>query len=70
MKEITGDQEDRIYRIKQFIQELEEVQKSYFKELLEYMKYDEDSEYDMSLFDYIYNHSEEETFEEYLDRYN
>ena len=70
MKNITGEQEDEIYRVKEFITELGNVQELYFERLREYMGYKSDSDDDEALFDYIYNHSKEETFEEYLDRFN
>lgn len=59
--------EDEIYLVKTFIHELSEVQDKYFKELSESLGMT--GEGDDWLFDYVFNHNEGETFEEYLDNY-
>lgn len=63
--------EDAIYHAKRFINELTNVQESYFQKLVKDLKLDEQGE--DWLFDYIHNSGEEGeklTFEEYLDGYN
>lgn len=58
--------EDRIYAVKKFINELENVQTFYFNELfLELNLKDEGSDL---LFDYIFNEKGEIEFEEYLQK--
>ena len=64
MKEITGIQEDSIYRAKQFIQELSTVQDSYFDRLSKEMGYEDNSHEAVLLFDYIYNDTSEREFGE------
>jgi hypothetical protein len=56
--------EDRIYAVKQFINELENVQTFYFNQLLVDLNLkDEAHDY---LFDYIFNEDGNELFEDYL----
>ena len=56
--------EDKIYKIKAFVKELNVVQDTYFESLCEDLGMtDEGRDW---LFDYIFNNSEPETFEEYL----
>jgi hypothetical protein len=61
--------EDEIFRVRQFIKELSNVQDQYFKQLSEELGMNEDG--DDWLFDYVFNGpiEEPETFEEYLERY-
>jgi hypothetical protein len=70
---IKGEWEDKIYRVKTFINELAKVQDNYFENLFEELHHDNFSDEFGSLedanewlFDYIFNCSEEVTFEEYL----
>jgi hypothetical protein len=56
--------EDRIYEIKKFINELENVQTFYYNQLL--LELNLNSEADDYLFDYIYNEDYKFTFDEYL----
>ena len=64
---ITGKQEDDIYKTKQFIQELSNVQELYFNTLAEEMNLNQAG--NDWLYDFIFNHTVPETFEEYLGRY-
>lgn len=58
--------EDRIYSVKKFIKELENVQTFYFNELFVDLNLkDEGSDL---LFDYIFNENDEIEFEEYLEK--
>jgi hypothetical protein len=59
--------EDEIYRVKQFIKELSNVQDRYFQELVNTLGLT--SEGEEWLFDHIFNGSNQETFEEYLENY-
>ena len=64
----TPHPEDLIYKSKTFINELEEVQKVYFDRLVHQLNLN--SEGEEFLFDYIYNNTEEDSFEEYLQFFN
>jgi len=59
--------DDVIFKIKNFINELQQVQDQYFNELLENLDIDDDIE--TWLFDYIYNENKDFglTFTEYLE---
>jgi len=61
--------EDEIFRVRQFIKELSNVQDQYFKQLSEDLGMTEEGE--DWLFDYVFNGplEESDTFEEYLDKY-
>lgn len=63
---ISGEQEDQIYKIREFIRELSSVQDLYYERLK--AKLDFDPKLEEFLFDYVYN-SDEDTFEEYLSRF-
>jgi hypothetical protein len=58
--------EDRIYAVKQFINELESVQTFYYNQLL--LELNLNSEADDYLFDYVYNEDGKLTFDEYLNK--
>lgn len=59
--------EDEIYRVKTFINELSLVQDRYHKDLCKKLgTTDEGSDW---LFDYVYNHTDADTFEEYLEKH-
>ena len=60
--------EDKIYRVKSFINELENVQTFYYNQLLLELQMSE--EIDDHLFDYIYNEPHDSSFEDYLSNYN
>lgn len=63
--------DDAIYDTKQFINELQKVQESYFNKLVKELNLTEDGE--SWLFDYIFNAAEDEkylSFEEYLSFYH
>ena len=71
--------DDEIFRVREFIQELDNVRERYFKELLqkvadsdEYKPLAEDLQWgEDDLFDYIFDHDEETdklTFSEYLEQ--
>ena len=57
--------DDRIFAVKDFINELSKVQDRYFKKLCR--KLDLPKEAEDYLFDYIFNERDEVTFGEYLD---
>jgi len=59
--------EDLIYDVKGFIKELAIVQDLYFDSLVKTLKLDSVGE--DFLFDYVYNHTGDECFDEYLDLY-
>jgi len=62
--------EDEIYKVKNFINELQRVQDQYFNKLVSNLRIDSQGE--EFLFDYIYNGDEEDnekTFEEYITPY-
>lgn len=68
--DIKGEHEDLIFKNREFIQELSRVQDLYFETLM--MELVDDGfkdELGEHLFDYIYNCDEEETFDEYLDKW-
>lgn len=65
--QITGKQEDVIYKNKEFIQELSNVQQLYFNTLVKEMNLNQEG--NDWLFDFIFNHTVPETFGEYLERY-
>jgi hypothetical protein len=60
--------EDRIFAVKNFINELENVQTFYYNQLLLNLNLKEEA--DDYLFDYVYNENAELSFEEYLNRIN
>ena len=62
--------EDAIYKVKQFISELQKVQEEYFEKLVTSLSLTEEGE--EHLFDYVYNSSEDycEDFEHYLSEFN
>lgn len=66
--EITGEHEDLIWKNKQFIQELTNIQELYFDTLVDEMGLTKrGGEF---LFDFIFNHKDEkDSFEEYLEKY-
>ena len=57
--------DDRIFAVKDFINELSKVQDSYFSALTDHLKLDKQVE--DYLFDYIFNETRPLTFGEYLD---
>lgn len=63
---ISGEQEDQIYKIREFIRELSSVQDLYYERLKANLGFDPKLE--EFLFDYVYN-SDEDTFEEYLSHF-
>jgi len=63
---ISGEQEDQIYKIREFIRELSAVQDLYYERLKAKLGFDPKLE--EFLFDHVYN-SDEDTFEEYLSRF-
>lgn len=65
---LSGSDNDEIYRIKSFIAELALVQDNYFQNLFKNLKLDGNIEH--WLFDYIFNNISDLTFEEYLDKFN
>jgi len=62
---VSRHPDDRIFAVKNFINELSKVQDRYFKKLCK--KLDLPNETEDFLFDYIFNEKEEVTFGEYLD---
>ncbi len=67
MVNIKGEWEDLIYKNKEFIQELKNVQESYYEKLVNELKNDNiDNDLEEWLYDYIYNYEGIDTFEEYL----
>lgn len=58
--------EDRIFEVKKFINELENVQTFYYNQLL--LELDLNQKGDDFLFDYIFNSDHKDTFEEYLEK--
>lgn len=62
---VKPQHEDRIYAVKTFISELSKVQDLYFQNLVKEMDITPTGE--EYLFDYIFNSTEEEDFEHYLD---
>lgn len=71
---IKGSWEDKIWKVREFIQELEKVQEVYFDNLFEELNEDNfsnefESEEDANewLFDYIFNSGADKMFEEYLE---
>ena len=67
---ISGAAEDSIYKNRQFIQELELIQQTYFETLVEELWPVEGldkEEFTDFLFEYLFNHTEEEGFGEYLE---
>lgn len=63
----TTHPEDEIYKVKQFIKELSNVQELYFNTLCEELNLTKNGE--EWLFDFVFNHQDSETFEEYLSNY-
>lgn len=64
-KELTGEQEDEIFKVKDFIDELNVVIDSYFKKLVKKLELNEKGE--EWFFDYIYNDdSKSRGFSDYL----
>jgi hypothetical protein len=59
--------EDEIYRVKQFIKELSNIQEHYLENLNKELGLTEEGE--TWLFDFIFNEDDQITFEEYLERY-
>lgn len=60
--------EDKIYNVKKFVNELSNVQDSYFNQLV--VDLDLNTKGSDWLFDYIFNdHSQDSSFEDYLYRY-
>lgn len=60
--------EDRIFAVKNFINELENVQTFYYNQLLLDLNLNEEA--NDYLFDYVYNENGELSFEEYLNKLN
>lgn len=60
--------EDKIYNVKKFVNELSNVQDYYFNQLV--IDLDLNTKGSDWLFDYIFNHNENSSFEEYLCRYS
>lgn len=60
--------DDLIYDTKKFIFNLSRIQDQYFKDLVERLDLTDMGE--EWLFDYVFNHSKDETFEEYIVRHN
>jgi len=58
--------EDRIYKTKDFVNELTKVQDRYFKKLVKKLKIPTE-ELELLLFDFVFNAQEPKTFGEYLD---
>lgn len=59
--------EDQIYDKKKFIQELAKIQDSYFHTLCEELRLTEDGK--EWLFDFVFNHQDSETFQEFLSKH-
>lgn len=68
-EQLTGVQEDKIFRFRQLIQEFGRIQDLYFEELKEKTGIRGGREEDF-LFDYCYNSGTEESFAEYLSKLN
>lgn len=66
---LSGSDDDEIYRVKTFISELTLIQNNYFECLLEKLKLN-DSKCDDWMFDYIFNSISDLSFGEYLDTFN
>jgi hypothetical protein len=61
--------EDRIFKVKSFLNELSNVENKYFENLARELKLTEEGT--DFLFDYIYNNTQEcDDFQHYLDKYN
>jgi hypothetical protein len=60
--------EDKIFAVKNFINELENVQTFYYNQLLLDLNLNEEA--NDYLFDYVYNENGELSFEEYLNKLN
>ncbi len=67
---ITGKEEDKLYAAKKFIQELGKVQEDYFTKICAELGVEPDGEVEDWLFDYIFNDTSDNGFEEYLDEGN
>lgn len=66
---INGKHEDLIYKNRNFIQELSKIQDLYFDTLFAELEDDGfPKDLELTLFDYIFNSNDGETFGEYLDR--
>lgn len=64
---ITGEQEDKIYAARKFIQELQKVQEDYFTKISADLGFEPEGDMDDWLFDYIFNDTSNNGFEEYLE---
>ncbi len=58
--------DDRIFAVKEFINELSKVQDRYFRKLCKKLNIPKETE--DYLFDYVFNEHEQVTFGEYLDK--
>jgi hypothetical protein len=62
--------EDKIYDVKKFIMELENVQTFYFNQLLLDLNLKNEPEVNDFLFDYVFNENMDSSFEEYLEKFD
>jgi hypothetical protein len=74
--QIEGSWEDEIFRVKEFVSELAKVQDQYFTELFNKLeteglceRFGDSEKANDFLFDYVFNTTKEETFEEFLSRF-
>lgn len=61
--------EDKIYDVKKFIMELENVQNFYFNQLMLELNLKDDPKIHDYLFDYIFNQNYGPSFQEYLEKF-
>jgi hypothetical protein len=63
---VSKHPDDRIFAVKEFINELSKVQDRYFRKLCKKLNIPKETE--DYLFDYVFNEHEQVTFGEYLDK--